>query len=387
MSYTGAAMRRYAEIDWLRGLMLVLMTVTHLPTWFSNALGQPFGYVSAAEGFVFVSAFLVGCVYGRVARERGYGAMRAVVWRRAGKIYLAHIAILLFLLWVLVPVAVAKDAHAITDLASFYLAHPGEALAGGLLLVYNPPLLDILPMYVVFMAFSPALMEHGLRRGWGRVLAASGLVWLLAQADVGQALYDAVARATDLGIPYRQTGAFSWMAWQLMWVLGVCAGTQASTVAPRRTPMPRAVIVGAAAVALVFFVWRHVDGQVPVGSPLLAVAMDKWHLGPLRLLDFGALAILVICAREAIAARAHASPLVTLGKASLTVFCAHLLICLGALAVVGAPGTPLHWHDSALLAGTLAILYAVALTSLAGRRLVPPALRLSVRRPAPRTAR
>src|SRR2546423_8876907 len=86
---------RYIELDWLRGLMLVLMTVTHLPTWFSAALGQPFGFVSAAEGFVFISAFLVGSIYSRVARERGVFAMRRMLGRRAGKIYLAHAGILL----------------------------------------------------------------------------------------------------------------------------------------------------------------------------------------------------------------------------------------------------------------------------------------------------
>ena len=60
---TGAKVERQIELDWLRGLMLVLMTITHLPTWFSSHVGQPFGFVSAAEGFVFLSAYLVGTVY------------------------------------------------------------------------------------------------------------------------------------------------------------------------------------------------------------------------------------------------------------------------------------------------------------------------------------
>jgi hypothetical protein len=49
---------RRTEIDVLRGLMLVLITITHLPTVFSAKFSQPFGFVSAAEGFVFLSAFL-----------------------------------------------------------------------------------------------------------------------------------------------------------------------------------------------------------------------------------------------------------------------------------------------------------------------------------------
>ena len=69
-------MQRQTELDWLRGLMLVLMTVTHLPTWFSAHVGQPFGFVSAAEGFVFLSAYLVGTVYSQTAIKHGFPAMR-----------------------------------------------------------------------------------------------------------------------------------------------------------------------------------------------------------------------------------------------------------------------------------------------------------------------
>ncbi len=82
-------MKRQPELDWLRGLMLVLMTTTHLPTWFSSRAGQPFGFVSAAEGFVFLSAFLVGSVYGHKARTRGYAVMRRALLGRALKVYVA----------------------------------------------------------------------------------------------------------------------------------------------------------------------------------------------------------------------------------------------------------------------------------------------------------
>src|SRR3954463_15684447 len=125
----GAAVRlqRQTELDWLRGLMLVLMTITHLPTWFSSHVGQPFGFVSAAEGFVFLSAYLVGSVYTRTAHRHGYPAMRNAIWRRAAKVYAAHVALLLLLFFVLVPLAISNGAHAITDLASFYVERPHAA--------------------------------------------------------------------------------------------------------------------------------------------------------------------------------------------------------------------------------------------------------------------
>ena len=60
---------RLWQVDALRGLMLVLMTLTHVPTRWSSPAGQPFGYVSAAEGFVLLSAFMAGWVYTARAEE------------------------------------------------------------------------------------------------------------------------------------------------------------------------------------------------------------------------------------------------------------------------------------------------------------------------------
>ena len=47
---------RKPEFDALRGLFLVWMTLTHLPTRMSDLVNQPFGFISSAEGFVFLSA-------------------------------------------------------------------------------------------------------------------------------------------------------------------------------------------------------------------------------------------------------------------------------------------------------------------------------------------
>ena len=56
-------LERRPELDALRGLFLVWMTLTHLPTRFSDFVNQPIGFVSSAEGFVFISALLVGRLY------------------------------------------------------------------------------------------------------------------------------------------------------------------------------------------------------------------------------------------------------------------------------------------------------------------------------------
>jgi hypothetical protein len=363
---------RQAELDWLRGLMLVLMTMTHLPTWYSAAMGQPFGFVSAAEGFVFLSGFLVGSVYTRMAREQGFATMRRRVWRRAGVIYAAHVAVLLFLLFVVLPVGVARDAHPVTDLASFYLAHPDFALAAGLALVYNPPLLDILPMYVLFMLAAPFLIESGERHGWRAIGVASALLWLGSQLGLGRDLHALVTTHWPQPVPYRETGAFAYFAWQAVWTAGIWAGSRSLTGNPMPAlASPRAVAT-AAVVALAFLVWRHVAGQVPDTPPIVGVLLDKWHLGALRIVDFAALVTLVLAMRPAIARIAASSLLARMGRVSLTVFAAHSAICLVALALVADPAPAhLRWRDTALLLATLAALYGVAWIATEGRRAWP----------------
>jgi len=127
-----ASTRRW-EIDALRGLMLVLMTVTHIPTRFSDPFGQPLGYVSAAEGFVMLSAYVAGMVYTQRQLRDGAEAMRSAFLRRAFKIYLCQAVLLVFLLGLVAVLGVVVRQAAITDMVSFFLDHPLTAFFSGLL--------------------------------------------------------------------------------------------------------------------------------------------------------------------------------------------------------------------------------------------------------------
>ena len=151
--------------DALRGLMLDLMTATHLPTRFASPLGQPFGYVSAAEGFVLLSAFMAGRVYMQRHEKHGADEMRSAFLKRALKIYAWQVALLLFLFSFIALIGSAKQEDAIVNLLTYYWQQPVTAFINGLFLLYNPPLLDILPMYILFMLISAPLMLHGVRHG------------------------------------------------------------------------------------------------------------------------------------------------------------------------------------------------------------------------------
>ena len=141
--------------------------------------------------------------------------------------------------------------------------------------------------------------------------------------------------------------------------------------------------------AAVFFTWRHVVGQAAFGSDAMLNALfDKWHLGPIRLLNFAVHALIVVHARPVLVEWAANSSIATLGRASLAVFSAHLLICLALLTIVGDAVRPhLSVSESLLLLGTLAALYGVAQATLAAPRLLRAGSRALASRVSARGAR
>ena len=84
-------MKRYIELDVLRGVLLLMMTVDHSPSSLRLFTDQPMGFFGTAECFVFVSAFLAGMVFRKRAESLGFTAARSSSIRRAGRIYRAHL--------------------------------------------------------------------------------------------------------------------------------------------------------------------------------------------------------------------------------------------------------------------------------------------------------
>jgi hypothetical protein len=156
----GQPLPRRIELDALRGVMLIIMALTHLPTRLRAYSDQPLGFVSAAEGFVFLSAFVASCDRRGVSAERGLGHARSRLWARARRVYGYHLALLAFAFSVIACIAAITSRPGLRNLLTFYFESPGMALLGGPLLLYQPPLLDILPMYVIFLAASPLLLAR-----------------------------------------------------------------------------------------------------------------------------------------------------------------------------------------------------------------------------------
>ncbi|MBL0946218.1 MAG: OpgC domain-containing protein [Hydrogenophaga sp.] len=351
---------RQWELDALRGLMLVLMTLTHMPTGFSPVLSQPFGFVSAAEGFVLISAILAGRVYAARGERHGFAALRRGLWQRAGKLYLCHAGLLLLAFTLIAWLGVVRHQGGVTGLLEYFFIAPATAVPAAFALAYNPPLLDVLPLYIVLMLVSPWLIAHGQRHGWRGLLCLSVLVWLAEQWGLSAGLH---ALARDLGwpVPYRDMGAFHTFGWQLLWVVGLWLGA-------RRAPWPVLrwwVWLPALVFVSTTLVWRHTVGQDPMpGVPAVAALFDKWSLGPLRLLNLAAMVALLLASAPLWRALPRPRPLELLGRQSLPVFCAHIVIALFTLAFFGSVEVlrP-RSTDLLLLAAAFAGLFAVALVA------------------------
>src|SRR5580700_50997 len=171
-------MGRRLELDAARGVMLVWITLTHLPTAASHYVNQPFGFVSAAEGFIFLSALFTGRIYYRLADHDGYRAMTLKLWSRTVRLYLYHALLLAFAFLVAVPIAMRGNRPGLHNLLDFYFdAGARRAVAEAFLLIYRPPLLDILPMYIIFLVFTSVALLLTRRIPWKTILWTGFIVW------------------------------------------------------------------------------------------------------------------------------------------------------------------------------------------------------------------
>ncbi len=368
---------RKPELDALRGLFLVWMTLTHLPTHFSDLVNQPFGFVSSAEGFVFLSALLVARLYIHQAMQDEAG-LRTKLWRRSLKIYGYHLLMLALAFTVAAGLAVTTHRTAIYNLLNFYIAHPFVAIAASVLLIYCPPLLDILPMYVIFLAGSPLILSAAVRWGWNRILAASLAIWLLAQFGLRELVHNAVVHVTHLPIPLQETGAFNLFAWQWVWIAGMWLGAKSAEGSLPISRVPRRLTAFAAVVCIFFIGVRHewfhwLDRFDGLGALLtqrgLGMTLDKWSIGPLRMLNLVCFTIVLYWLRKPVLKIVAIEPFLTLGKASLEVFCAHVFFVFFGLALLYGEVTQLHGYVAiALLIFTFTGLILIALREVRRRR-------------------
>jgi hypothetical protein len=315
-------MKRFIEFDVLRGILLLMMVVNHSPSALRRFTDQPLGFFTTAECFVFVSAFLAGMLFRKRAEKLGFAAARSCSLRRAWRIYGAHLVTIAFAF--ALGSFFLPELPGITNLLDHYLMHPWAAIVGSLALVFRPPLMDILPMYVLFSLLTPLVFSAARRWGWQPVLLTSLSTWLIAQTDVRNLLLTPLK-----DMPFVQLGPFDLLAWQLLWVGGLFVGQRFLENKPLvpATHWLRTVLF---MTALAFMIWRWntiAGGPDPVTQTWL---FDKWHLGPLRVINFAVAACVTARFLKYLNRwEMPLQPFLLIGRHMLPVFCGQ--ICLSVL--------------------------------------------------------
>jgi hypothetical protein len=364
---------RLIELDILRGFLLLWMTLTHRPTKASIISNQTFGFVSGAEGFIFLAAFMVGQIEHRVEQRRGERGTLFDIAKRTTRVYLYHCALLAIAFTVIAKVGVALHSLALQNLLSFYLQHPRQATIAAILLEYRPSLLDILPMYVVFMLLTPLARAIARRWTWDTVVFSSFAIWTAAQFGLRHWLYTR-PDLFGLSVPENSTGAFDLYGWQLLWIVGLALGSiyADSIAAPSdtsRTEMdigiPRWLLRASFLVAGAFLTLRYSPADHWVNPAVYGWLVDKWHLGAARIINFSAIAIILTRFGTRIAALPPLKPLALLGQASIEVFSVHVLFCVAgnALSKDADPQLP-WWQQLLLLTVTIWALFLTARLSI-----------------------
>jgi hypothetical protein len=343
----------------MRGLMLVWITLTHLPTGASVWVNQPFGFVGAAEGFIFLSALFTGRIYFRMAEHDGYPAMTRKLWGRTLRLYGYHALLLAFAFLVAVPTASHGDRPGLHNLLDFYfMVGAKQAVTEAALLIYRPPLLDILPMYIIFLALSSAVIPLARRIGWKPILWTSFGFWALAQFGFRSFEHTFMMRYIPTRIPLNEMGSFDLWAWQFLWFVGIWLGVRwAQDDLPIEMWAKRAAIPAAVIAVTCFILRRRISYGLQLGGS--EFMFDKWHLGAFRLMDFVAISALLIFAQAWLKPLAI-RPLVLMGQSSLHVFCVHLLFCFAGLTLLGNASMLTGWEQFALIGTTLAAMLLTA---------------------------
>ncbi len=351
--------RRRIELDALRGLMLVWITCTHLPTIASTYVNQPFGFVSAAEGFIFLSALFTGRIYYRLAQHDGYRPMTLKLWARTVRLYLYHALLLAFVFLVAVPIASRGNRPGLHNLLDFYFdAGARRAVSEAFLLIYRPPLLDILPMYIIFLVFTSAALLLTRSIPWKTLLSTALVIWIMAQFGFRAQEHALVSKIIPTHIPLNEMGSFDLWAWQFLWIVGIYLGVRWGRGDLNIDVWAKRLMVPSIVVASSLFELRRALSNGQNLGPFESL-FDKWHLGPIRLMNFAAVAVLLILLQPVLKPLAF-RPLVWLGQASLQVFCVHLLFCFAGLTLLGNASMLSAAKQVGLLATTFAAMLITA---------------------------
>ncbi len=313
---------RIAAVDFARGLVLVAMTIDHLPgNLLEHVTPRNFALSDSAEAFVFLSGLSVGLVYYRRTLAAGLAPVAHSCFKRAGRLYGVHI------LMTAAALAIFAVAYWLGGFNDALIAPHGRAVVfheplrgaiGVVLLSHQLGYFNILPLYVALMALAPGILA--LARFSPRAALAAALGAYCAVKWLG------------IDLPnWPEPGGwfFNPLAWQLVFTLGVLAGVRWGETPPRPSPVVQALCLTliAAGALIVTDGFGLLPGLRDNAYAVLDIG--KQNLGAARLVNFLALAYLLATTPMlgALARTSAGEAVQSLGRRSLPVFAAGSLLC------------------------------------------------------------
>lgn len=271
---------RNLTLDYLRGYFLFVIAVNHLakfPNLFEPLTGQHRMWVSAMEGFVFVSGLLVGLLRGREARRKGAGRASAKLFRRAGLLYACALGMIV----IAATMRVVLPQFGISVRMEPYPGGVSDFLRDALLL--KPPGLGggLLAIYAVFLFISPLFILMLTRLHWGTAAALSFGIW------VGGLL---ISHPMNLG----EGSVWNLATWQFLFFGALIIGYKSEELTRWWNALPRATrnrifwYVIPAALVSVFVSWLdcYRGALFFSESDFRNFLFDRVRLGPGRILAF-----------------------------------------------------------------------------------------------------
>lgn len=364
---------RDPRADLCRGIALWMIVVDHTPgNWLGAFTIKNFALSDATEAFVLLAGYAGAFAYAGRADRLGWLNAAASLLQRIGKLYVAHIFLMVVFTAQVGYSAATLDRSAYLDELALdpFAEQPYRTLLEALLLRFQPAFLDILPLYIVLLALLiPAL-------------ALRGRPWLLFGLSV--ALWIGV-RLADFNLPRWQGGGwfFNPLAWQLLFFVGFFLGQAARGAPSLPLPRPRrwltvaaCLVLGIGLLTMIAEEWVPAIGErLPEAIPAFLATVDKTALHPWRLASILALTYLVACfvprGAPALTGR-WARPLLLMGRNSLPVFCVGILLSFMARLLLEANDDwPMQLASNLLCLGLLVLVGLVAESQRGG----PPATR------------
>jgi hypothetical protein len=134
-----------------------------------------------------------------------------------------------------------------------------------------------------------------------------------------------------------ELGPFDLLAWQLLWIAGLWLG-QRTRGEGRASALPGALRLVLTALAVWFLGWRWWSMYTGATWASHTWWLDKWHLGPLRLLNFSATAWLISNFLNPLERwQGLLRPLSLIGRHMLPIFCVQICLSLLLIGVVESP--------------------------------------------------